>query len=116
MGSYLGDKPFSKKVGIVNLHTAKRTHWVAFINQNYFDSDVRPPTEKLLKFNNIKLNGSCLFSESEIQGMTIKRNSYCAAFCLCILYLTNVSGMDLKTTVLKSHDQMIPKLSLNWQA
>ena len=35
---YLRDGPFSSDVGIVNLHPAKGTHWVVFINEHYFNS------------------------------------------------------------------------------
>ena len=35
---YLKDGPFSSDIGIVNLHPSKGTHWVCFINENFFDS------------------------------------------------------------------------------
>ena len=35
---YLRDGPFSSDIGIVNLHPSKGTHWVTYINENYFDS------------------------------------------------------------------------------
>ena len=35
---YLGDGPFSSDIGIVNLHPSKGTHWICYINENYFDS------------------------------------------------------------------------------
>ena len=35
---YLRDGSFSSDFGIVNLHPAKGTHWVCYINENYFDS------------------------------------------------------------------------------
>ena len=35
---YLRDGPFSSDIGIVNLHPSKGTHWVCYINENYFDS------------------------------------------------------------------------------
>ena len=38
VGIYLRDGPFSTDVGIVNLHPSKGTHWVLYINENYFDS------------------------------------------------------------------------------
>ena len=38
VGIYLGDGLFSTDVGIVNLHPPKGTHWVCYINENYFDS------------------------------------------------------------------------------
>ena len=35
---YLRDGPFLGGIGVVNLHTLKGTHWVCYINDNYFDS------------------------------------------------------------------------------
>ena len=35
---YLRDSPFSTDIRIVNLHPSKGTHWVCYINENYFDS------------------------------------------------------------------------------
>ena len=36
--TYFRDGPFSSNLGNVNLHPPKGTHWVAYINENYFDS------------------------------------------------------------------------------
>ena len=38
VGMYLRDEPFESDLRIVNLHPTKRTHWVYYINENYFDS------------------------------------------------------------------------------
>ena len=38
VGIYLRDGSFSSNVGIVNLHPTKGSHWVCYINENYFDS------------------------------------------------------------------------------
>ena len=38
VGVYLRDGPFRSDVGVVNLHPSKGTHWVCYINENYFDS------------------------------------------------------------------------------
>ena len=38
VGIYLRDEPFSSDVGIVNLHPLKGTHWVCYMNENYFNS------------------------------------------------------------------------------
>ena len=38
VGIYLRDGPFSSNIGVVNLHPSKGTHWVCYINENYFDS------------------------------------------------------------------------------
>ena len=66
VGIYLRDGSFSTDVGIVNLHPSKGTHWVCYINENYFDSNGCVPPKKLTKFN-IKRNGYCSYSEYQIQ-------------------------------------------------
>ena len=38
VGAFLMDGPFKASKGIVTLHPTKGTHWVACINENYFDS------------------------------------------------------------------------------
>ena len=38
VGIYLRDGPFESNIGIVNLHPSKGTHWVCYIDENYFDS------------------------------------------------------------------------------
>ena len=38
VGIYLRGGPFEFDIGIVNLHPSKGTHWVSYINENYFDS------------------------------------------------------------------------------
>ena len=38
VGIYLGDGPFSNDIGVVNLHPSQGSHWVCYINENYFDS------------------------------------------------------------------------------
>ena len=38
VGIYLRDGPFESDIGIVNLLPSKGTHWVCYINKNYFDS------------------------------------------------------------------------------
>ena len=85
VGIYLRDGPFSGDIGIVNLHPSKRTHWVLYINENYFDSYGCVCPKKLSKFT-IKRNGYCLYSEHQVQ----KNDSFCASYCLYILYLTKV--------------------------
>ena len=83
LGIYLRDGPFESDIGIVNLHPSKGTHWVCYINENYFDSYGCSPPKKLSKFI-IKRNGHCLYSEYQIQ----KNDSFCASYCLYIIYLT----------------------------
>ena len=99
---YLRDGPFESNIGIVNLHPSKGTHWVCYINENYFDSYGCVPPKKLSKFI-IKRNGYCLYSEYQIQ----KSDSYCASYCLYIIYLTKVLGIDFKSAVLNLYYQMI---------
>ena len=38
VGIYLRDGHFKSDIGIVNLHPSKGSHWVCYINENYFDS------------------------------------------------------------------------------
>ena len=59
IGIYLGDRPFSSDIGVVKLHPAKGTHWVSYINENYFDSYGVVCPKKLSKLI-IKRNGLCL--------------------------------------------------------
>ena len=95
VGIYLRDGPFSTDIGIVNLHPSKGSHWVFYINENYFDSYGCVPPKKLSKFI-IKQNGYCFYSEYQIQ----KGDSFCESYCLYIIYLTKVIGFDFKSAVL----------------
>ena len=103
-GIYLRDGPFESDIGIVNLHPTKGTHWVCYINENYFDSYVCVCPKKLSKFT-IKRYGYCLYSEYKIQGLTSKRNSYWSSHCLFVIYLTQVLGIDFKSAVLNLYYQ-----------
>ena len=69
-GICLKDGPFSSDIGIVNLHPSKGTHWVCYINENYFDSYGCVCPKKLSKFI-ITRNGYCLYSEWQIQKMIV---------------------------------------------
>ena len=100
VGIYLRDGPFSSGIGIVNLHPSKGTHWVCYINENYFDSYGCSPPKKLSKFI-IKRNRYCLYSEYQIQ----KNDSFCASYCLYIIYLTKVLDIDFKSAVLNLYYQ-----------
>ena len=97
---YLRDGPFESDIGIANLHPSKGSHWVCYINENYFDSYGIICPKKLSKFF-IKRNGYCLFSEYQIQ----KNDSYCASYCLYIIYLTKVLDIDFKSAVLNLYYQ-----------
>ena len=99
---YLRDGPFKSDMGIVNLHPSKGTHWVCYINENYFDSYGCSPPKKLSKFI-IKRNGYCLYSEYQIQ----KNDSFCASYCLYIIYLTKMLGIDFKSAVLNLYYQRL---------
>ena len=99
-GIYLRDGSFESDTGIINLHPSKGTHWVCYINEYYFDSYGCVPAKKLSKFI-IKRNGYCLYSEYQIQ----KNDSYCASYCLYIIYLTKVLGIDFKSAVLNLYYQ-----------
>ena len=102
VGIYLRDGPFSSHIGIVNLHPLKGTHWVCYINENYFDSYGCVCPKKLSRFI-IKQNGQCLYSEYQIQ----KNDSFCGSYVLYIIYLTKVLGIDFKSAVLNLYYQMI---------
>ena len=100
VGIYLRDGPFESDIGIVNLHPLKGTHWICYINENYFDSYGCSPPKKLSKFI-IKRNRYCLYSEYQIQ----KNDSFCASYCLYIIYLTKILGNDFKSAVLNLYYQ-----------
>ena len=87
---YLRHGPFKSDIGIVNLHPSKGTHWVAFMNEKYFDSYGCSPPQKLFKFI-----------------LTSKRDSFCSAPCLYTIVLTKVEGLKFKSTVLNLYYQMI---------
>ena len=106
VGIYLRDGSFSSDKGIVILHKSKGTHWVCYINENYFDSYCCAPPRKLSRFI-IKQYGLCFYSEYKIQGLTNKLDSFCASYCLYKLYLTKVLGIDFKSAVLNLYYQMI---------
>ena len=88
------------------MHKSEETQWVCYINEIYFDSYGCSPPQKLSKFM-LKRKGQCLYSEYKTQGLTKKRDYYCAIYCLYILYLTKVIGIDLKSAVLNLYCQMI---------
>ena len=93
VGIYLRDESFSTDVGIVNLHPSKGTHWVCYINENYFDSYGCTPPKKLSSFI-IKRNGYCLYSEYQIQ----KNCGFCARYCFqicCSEYVLSIVPLIL---------------------
>ena len=100
VGIYLRDGLFESDIGIVSLHPSKGTHWVCYVNENYFDRYGVVCPKKLSKFI-IKRNGYCLYSEYQIQ----KNDSFCASYCLDIIYLTKIVGIDFKSAVLNLYYQ-----------
>ena len=36
VGMYLGDRLFSSDIGILNIHSSKRRHWVAYKKEKFF--------------------------------------------------------------------------------
>ena len=96
---YMRDDKFTTKSGIVNLHPTKGTHWVLFTGNFYFDSYGCPPPVNII--NQI---GEGLYSEYQIQ----KDDSYCAAYCLYVLYLTQIIGF--KNAVLNLYYQTFKPL------
>ena len=80
VGIYPRSGLFSIDVGIVNLHPSKGTHWVAYMNENFFESNDCAPPQEQPKFI-IKRSGLCLFPEYKIQGLIGKRTSNCASYC-----------------------------------
>ena len=102
VGINLRDDPFESDIGIVNLHPSKGTLWISYIKENYFDSYGCVCPKKLSIFI-IKRYGYCLYSEYQIQ----KNDSYCASYCLYIIYLTKVSGIDFKSAVLNLYYQTV---------
>ena len=62
---YLRDGPFSSDIVVVNSHPSEGTHWVCYINENYFDSYGCVCPKKLSKFI-IKRYRYCLYSQYQI--------------------------------------------------
>ena len=100
VGTYLRDGPFESDIAIVNLHPSKGTHWVCFINENYFDSYGCVCPKKLSNFI-IKRNGHCFYSEYQIR----KSDSFCASYCLYVIYLRKIVGIVFKSAVLNLYYQ-----------
>ena len=69
---YLREGPFESDIGSVNLHAWEGTHWVAYINQYYFDFYGCSPPQKLSTFIR-KRNGLWLYSEYKTKRTTSKR-------------------------------------------
>ena len=48
--TYFRDGIFKSSIGVLDLHPRKKTHWVCFINEKYFDSYGCVCPKKLSKF------------------------------------------------------------------
>ena len=83
---YLRDGPFSSDIGIVKLQPYRGTHWVAYINEFFYSFGCSPP-QKLYRFV-IKRNVHRLYSGYKKQSLTNRKDSYCASFCLYLIFLT----------------------------
>ena len=106
VAKYFRDGTFSNDIAIVNLHTSEGTHWVAYKNENYYDSYGFSPPQRLSKFI-IKRIEHCFYFEYKIQDLTNERDSYYASYCFYIGYLTKIIGIDFKPAVLSLYYQMI---------
>ena len=104
VGIYVRDGPFSNDIGVENLHPSEGTHWVAYINEKYFDSYGCCLPQKLCKLIEKRIR-HCLFSEFKIHGKTSKRDSFCESYCLYLKYLTKVLQEDMESAVLNIYYQ-----------
>ena len=95
-GIYMRDDKFKTEYGIVNLHPTKGTRLVMYTNKYYFDSYGCPHPLNIMSFIN-----KGFYWEHQIQS----NDSYCAAYCLYVLYLTNIIGF--KNAVLNLYYQKI---------
>ena len=102
VGIYLRDGPFQTDIGIVNLHPSRGTHWVCYLNENYFDSYGCVPPKKLSKFFHKTKWVMFIFRISDS-----KNDSFCASYCLYIIYVTKVLGIAFKSAVLNLYYQRI---------
>ena len=103
VGIYLRVGDFFTSYGIVNLLPSRGTHWVLYIKDCCFDSYGCSPPKKLLNFLKKNKHKKCIYSEYQIQ----KNDSFCASYCLYILYQTKVLGNDFKSAVLNLFYQRI---------
>lgn len=92
-GIYLSDGALKTKQGLINFDNKKGTHWVCYYENNYFDSYGRKPDKRIIK----QLREGW-YSTYKIQSTT-KKDSYCASYCLYILYLIH-EGYSFKSAVL----------------
>ena len=67
---YLRDGPFESDIGIINLHPSKRTHWVLYINETYFDSYGVVSPKKSSRYI-IKRNGFLYILNTNFEKMIV---------------------------------------------
>ena len=77
IGTYLEDDPIESDIAILNLLASRGTHWLAYVNQNYFVSCGCFPPQSLFKGNTKRIFN--FFSEYKLQGPTSKKSFFCAA-------------------------------------
>ena len=69
-GIYMRDDKFTTDSGIVNLHPAKGTHWVMFVNEYYSDSYGCPPPLnimiQIIFFKNIKFRKTTVIVQRNV--------------------------------------------------
>ena len=101
VGIFWRDANFSTNYGILNLHPSKGPHWVCYTKKCYFGSNGCPPPTKFRNYIKNK-HGKCIYSEYQTQ----KNHSFCGSFCLYIICLIKVVGIDFKSAVLNLDYQM----------
>ena len=94
IGVYLRDGLFESDIETVNLHPTKRTHWVLYMNETYFDSYGCVYPKKISKFIK-KRYGQCLYSEYKIQSQTKKEIVTVQIIVYIQIFLTKVIGIVL---------------------
>ena len=99
-GVYMRNDIFYTMPGIVNLQPSVGTQWVMFTNQNYFVSYGCPPPVNMTE----QVNG-CICSKYQIQ----KNGSYCAAYCLYVLYFTHLICFRNAVLILYYQEQKFNK-------
>ena len=87
----------SQQIWEQNLHPAEMTQYVAYIN-HFFDTFRCLPPEKLPKFF-VKRYGNRLYLNIKLQGLGPKTDSCCAAYCLCLINLTNLRGKSITCSI-----------------
>ena len=100
VGIYLRDGPFKTDIRFVYLHPCQGSYWVLYIHECYSDSyGITPPYN--VSESIIKPKGNFFFFlKTKDKVWQLKEIFYCAAYCLCISYLTKVFGIDFKSDVL----------------